>query len=224
MEPTTQPAVRRLAIFDLDGTLTRHDTFFPFVVGLLLRHPARWPRVALLLVPALGYLLRRLDRGGLKGAILHCLFNDMRRETVTAFARQYAEKVVPGRMFAEAVATFRTHLAGGDHVVVLSASPDLYVPEIARLLQAHEVICSEIRWSGDRLDGRLAGPNRRDHEKARVLEGLRVRMPELPVIAYGNSTADLAHMHRCEQGVYVNASPALAARLEQGGLRCVQWR
>jgi phosphatidylglycerophosphatase C len=224
VEQTTQPGPRRLAIFDLDGTLSRHDTYFPFVLGLLLRHPLRWPRIALLLIPALGYLLRRVDRGGLKGAILHCLFRNLARETIDAWARQYAAKVVPARLFAEAVAALRDHLAGGDHVVVLSASPDLFVPEIARLLGAHEVICTEVRWTGDRLDGRLAGPNRRDHEKARVLENLRVRMPELPVIAYGNSTADLIHMERCEQAVYVNASPALAARLTGQGMRCVQWR
>jgi phosphatidylglycerophosphatase C len=224
MEQAIRPTPRRLALFDLDGTLSRHDTFLPFVLGLLARHPSRWPRVVLLIVPALGYLLRRLDRGGLKGAILYCLFRGMSREVVNAWARRYAAVVVPARMFGEGVATLRSHLAGGDHVVVLSASPDLFVPEIARLLGADEVICTQIRWSADRLDGRLAGPNRRDHEKARVLDDLRVRMPGLPVIAYGNSTADLVHMQRCEQGIYVNASPALAAELTGRGLRCVQWR
>jgi phosphatidylglycerophosphatase C len=224
MQQAMQPVQRRLAIFDLDGTLSRHDTFIPFVLGLLGRQPARWPRVVLLLLPAAGFVLRRLDRGGLKGAILHCLFRGMPRETVDAWARRYAALVVPARMFAEGVATLRAHVARGDHVVLLSASPDLYVPEIGRLLGAHEVICTQIRWTGNRLDGRLAGPNRRDHEKARVVEELRLRLPEQPAIAYGNSTADLIHMQRCEQGVYVNASPARSAELTGSGLRCVQWR
>ena len=224
MEPSTQPATRRLAIFDLDGTLSRHDTFFPFVLGLLQQHPARWPRIVLLLIPALGYLLRILDRGGLKGAILYCLFRGMPRATINAWARQYAALVVPARMFAEAVAAFRAHRAGGDHVVVLSASPDLFVPDIARELGADEVICTQIRWTGEQLDGRLAGPNRRDHEKSRVLDELRARLPGLTVVAYGNSKADLVHMYRCEQGVYVNPGPALAAELAGRGLRCVQWR
>ena len=224
MEQPIQPGPRRLAIFDLDGTLSRHDTYIPFVLGLLGRHPARWPRVALLLIPALGYLLRRLDRGGLKGAILHCLFRNLPRETIEAWAQHYAATVVPARMFADAVATLRAHLAGGDYVVLLSASPDLFVPRIGRLLGAHEVICTQVRWNGALLDGRLAGPNRRDHEKARVLAQLRVRMPDLPVIAYGNSMPDLIHMQCCEQAVFVNASPALAAQLTRQGMRCVQWR
>lgn len=223
MPQANQPPPRRLAVFDLDGTLSRHDTFFPFVLGLLRQHPARWPRVALLLIPALGFFLRILDRGALKGAVLYCLFNGLSRTTITAFARHYAARVVPAELFVEAVAAFRQHLASGDHVVVLSASPDLYVPDIARELGAHEVICTAIRWNGDKLDGRLAGPNRRDHEKARVLETLRLRMPDLPVIAYGNSRVDLIHMYRCEYGVYVNADAALTAELTGRGLRCVKW-
>jgi phosphatidylglycerophosphatase C len=224
VQQTTPSGPQRLAIFDLDGTISRHDTFFPFVLGLLSRHPGRWLRVVLLLVPALGYLLHRLDRGGLKGAILHCLFRGMPRSVVGAWARQYASIVFPQRMFAEALEAFRGHLAAGDHVVLLSASPDLFVPDIGRELGAHEVICTRIRWDGDLLDGRLAGPNRRDHEKSRVLDQLRTRMPKLPVIAYGNSTADLVHMYRCEQAVYVNAGATLAAELGRRGLRCVQWQ
>jgi phosphatidylglycerophosphatase C len=215
---------RRLALFDLDGTLSRRDTFLPFAAGLLWRHPARWPRLALLAWPALGYLLRRIDRGALKGAVIHLLFAGLPRPTVADWARRYAQIVVPGRMFADAVSAFRQHLAEGDHVVLLSASPDLFVPEIGRELGAHEVICTAIRWEADRLDGRLAGPNRRDHEKARVLAALRAAHPGLPVIAYGNSPPDLIHMQHCEAAVYVNAAPALAASLGARGMRCVSWR
>ena len=221
-QPRQAPA-RRLALFDLDGTLTRRDTFFPFVVGLLLHRPGRWPRA--LLVPLLlaGDLLGRLDRGGLKGGILHALFSGMPREAMHAYATTYAAGVVPARMFPEAVETFRGHLEQGDHVVVLSASPDLFVPDIAQRLGAHEVICTQVRWDGGRLDGRLASANRRDHEKARVLQALRVAHPGLPVIAYGNSPADLIHMRTCEEAVYINAGPGLAARLRAEGIRTANW-
>jgi len=171
-----------------------------------------------------GYLSGRLDRGAFKGAVLHTLFGGLPRATIERWATAFATAVVPGRLFADALQTLQGHLSAGDHVVLLSASPDLYVPLIARQLRTHEVHCTAVRWQGDRLDGRLAGPNRRDHEKARVLEALRAAHPGLSVIAYGNSPADLIHMRRCEQAVYVNASPQLAAELSGEGLRCVNWR
>lgn len=216
----------RLALFDLDGTLTRGDTYRGFVLELLAAHPARWPRALLLPLLAAGYALRVLDRGALKGAILRLLFAGLPRDTVQVFAQRYAAEVVPRRMFPDALAALRGHLAAGDRVVVLSASPDLYVPDIGHLLGAHETHCTAIRWKADMLDGRLAGANRRGPEKTRVLEMLRRVHPGLPVIAYGNSEPDLAHMALCEEAVYVNARGRLVASLAARfpAMRCVTWR
>lgn len=222
MEPAAGTS-RRIALFDLDGTLTRRDTYFPFVLGLLARHPARWLRIALLPGPVAGYLLRRLDRGALKGAILRLLFAGLPRAVLEQWATRFAAATVATRMHGAGVATLKAHLQAGDRVVLLSASPDLYVPLIGQGLGAHEVHCTRIRWDGDRLDGRLAGPNRRDHEKARVLEQLRAANPGLPVIAYGNSAPDLIHMRLCEEAVYVNPAAAETASLTASGMRCVQW-
>lgn len=215
---------RRLALFDLDGTITRRDSFQGFVLGLLARHPARALRLALLLAPLAGFLLRLTDRGALKGAILHLLFGGLPRAAVGQWAALYAAEVVPARLFPDAVAAVRSHLAAGDQVVLLSASPDLYVPEIGRLLGIGEVHCTAIRWRGERLDGRLAGPNRRDHEKLRVLESLRAAHPGLPVIAYGNSTPDLIHMQQCEEAVFVNPQARIHTVLAARGVRAVHWR
>lgn len=217
------PAAPRLAVFDLDGTLTRADTFGPWVLGLLARHPLRALRLPLLIIPSLGYLLGITGRGGLKGAILRLLFRGLRRETIEQWTAQYVQLVVPARMFTEALAALRAHQAAGDRVVLLSASPDLYVPRIGAELGVHETVCTQVRWQGERVDGRLAGENRRGEEKLRVLERLRQAYPALPVIAYGNSESDLPHMFLCEQAVYVNAGPALSDRLAARGFRCVNW-
>ena len=196
------------------------------MLGLLARQPARWFRVPLLLLPVAGFALGRIDRGGLKGAVLRLLFGGLPRATVAAWAGRFAARAAREAMHPQGVATLQAHLAAGDRVVVLSASPDLYVPLLAGHLGAHEVHCTTIRWQEqeDRLDGRLAGANRRDEEKSRVLDDLRTAHPGLPVIAYGNSEADLVHMRRCEQAVYVNAPPALAASLSDEGITCVDWR
>lgn len=215
---------RRLALFDLDGTLSRHDTFVPFVLGLLWRNPARWLRLPLLLAPLLGYTLGRMDRGALKGAILHRLFAGLPRSRVASWAGHFAAQAVRHRMHEDGVRVLRSHLAAGDQVVLLSASPDLYVPLLGQALGVHETHCTQVRWNGDRLDGRLAGPNRRDAEKSRVLETLRVANPDMAVIAYGNSQPDLDHMLRCEEAVYVNPSARQAAQLAAAGLRCAKWR
>jgi len=217
--------VRRLALFDLDGTLARGDTLRGFVPRLLARHPGRWPRALLLPCFFAAYAAGLLDRGRLKGGILHLLFAGLPRAAVAPVAQGFAAHVLARRLFAAGLDELRSHLAAGDLVVLLSASPDLYVPEIGRLLGVHETHCTQVRWHAGNLDGRLDGPNRRGPEKTRVLAGLRSAHPGLPVIAYGNSPSDLDHMRLCEQAVFVNARGRLAARLAAAdpAIRRVQW-
>ena len=148
---------QRLAVFDLDGTLTRSDTFVAFTCGLLARNPVRLLRVPLLVIPLLAFALRIHDRGTLKGAILHTLFNGLPRAEVHAWAQQFAQSAVARRMFPEALAAFRAHVAAGDPTVLMSASPDLYVPLIARELGASESFCTPVRWNADRLARFLKG-------------------------------------------------------------------
>jgi phosphatidylglycerophosphatase C len=217
------PALR-LAIFDLDGTLTRRDTFAPFILRLLLRHPDRWWRMVLLLPPIAAWFAGRSNRGRLKGAIVHALFAGLTRNEVNAWSDHYSQQVVAGGMFAEALLRFRAHQSAGDITVLLSASPDLYVPRIAAELGASEVHCTQLKWNGDRLDGRLIGENRRGAEKVKVLEQLRARHPGLAAIAYGNSSVDLAHMVLCEESVYVNGSANLRQAHRAPGLTWVDWK
>ena len=214
----------RLALFDLDGTITRRDTFAPWVLGLLRRHPGRWWRAPALLLHLLLYALRIHDRGSLKGAVMHTLFAGMHRETVAAWSREFAHLAATELAFPEALEAIRTHRADGEELILLSASPDTYVPLIGEALGFSRTICSEVRWKDDLLDGRLIGANRRGPEKSRVLEALRAERPGRRVIGYGNSPPDLDHLLRCEEAVYVNAGPGLRRRLVLPKLRYVHWR
>jgi phosphatidylglycerophosphatase C len=216
-------ATRRLAIFDLDGTISRHDTFMPFLLGFLLRHPWRLPRLLLALPAVLGFPLGVVGRGPLKAALIRAGFGDLSRSQISDWAERYVPRVIATGLFAQALAAIDAHRRDGDALVLMSASPDLYVPLLGRRLGFDRTVCTEITWNGERLEGRLATPNRRGEEKTRCLEKLRADYPALDVIAYGNSESDLDHLRRCDEGVYVNGGPALRRNPLAQGLRHVDW-
>jgi phosphatidylglycerophosphatase C len=216
-------AAPRLAVFDLDGTLTRSDTFSQFVVAALRRWPTRVWRLPLALAPLLRYALARSDRGELKGELLHCLLGGLHRNQVAALAADFATRVVTRGVHAEAPEVLRAHRVAGDVLVLMSASPDLYVATIAALLGFDACRCTAVRWDGEFLDGRLAGPNCRGLEKSKQLGELRRLYPGRAVIAYGNSTPDLDHMRSCENAVYVNATGHERRALEAEGMAVVRW-
>lgn len=213
----------RLAVFDLDGTITRHDTLARYVWGFLLRHPWRMPR-ALGVVPALlAFTLRLCGRGRLKAALMRSALGGVTRSELAHWNERFIAHLLAHGTFAAARERISEHARAGDHLVLMSASPELYVPAIARALGMHEVICTGVRWHGERLDGRLSTPNRRGEEKVRCLNALRARLPG-PASAYGNSGADLAHLVLVEHGVLVNGSRRARRAARRAGLRRERWR
>jgi phosphatidylglycerophosphatase C len=212
-----------LAVFDLDGTITRRDTFGPFLWGFLWRRPWRLARALLALPAAARFTLNR-DRGALKGAIIHALLGGAKRASIARWAERHVAELLAVGLYAEALAAIAMHRARGDRLLLMSASTDLYIPLIGRALGFDEIICTEVRWrADDRLDGRLASANCRGEEKRRCLAAVIARDAPGRVYAYGDSRADLLHMQLVQEAYLVNTSPRLAA-LQAGHVQLRHWQ
>ena len=215
---------RVLALFDLDGTITRRDTLLPYLAGFLLRHPQRLLRLPRVLPALARFLLRRVDRGELKAALLQAVLGGRRRAELDAWTAQFVSELLRHGLFGDALTAIARHRRQGDTLALLSASTDLYVPAIAAALGFAEVLCTGVEWNGDRLVGRLTTPNRRGAEKVRCLAQLRARYPQLPVTAYGNTRADVAHLSLADRGVLVNGSRRARRAARRAGVDCRVWR
>ena len=212
----------RLVVFDLDGTITRYDTFFPYVLGYLQRRPWRLPGL-LLGLPALARFVLKRDHGELKSALLRATLRGCSRGELDEWTEHFVPSLLAHGLFADALDTIAAHRREGDRLVLMSASTDLYVPCIARKLGFAEVICTGVRWNGDHLSGELTTPNRRGPEKARCFAALRERYPDLSTVAYGNARSDLDHLRLADRGVLVNGTQRARQEATRDGIQCVQW-
>jgi HAD superfamily hydrolase (TIGR01490 family) len=211
-----------LAVFDLDGTITRRDTLLPFLIQALGRRPWRTPRLALALPGALRFLLWR-DRGAFKGALIHAVLGGLKRTTLERWAERFVPRVLQRGLYAEALQAISMHRQQGDRLLLMSASADLYVPRIARALGFEQSVCTKVRWRSDaRLDGHLATANCYGAEKLRCLQALLALEPAGRIYAYGNSHSDLEHMQLAQQAYLVNGS-ARARRAAGPHIQAVYW-
>jgi phosphatidylglycerophosphatase C len=215
---------RWVALFDLDGTLTWRDTFMLFLLSFLRQHPSRL--LGLWRLPfALGiYLARNGDRGTLKSQVIRMAMGGANRAVIDGCADSFVSSLGPRhRLRPAALAVLEAHRAAGDHLVLLSASPDLYVPRIGRALGFERTLCTEIQWQGDVLAGALKTANRQGAEKLRCLNWLRTQYPGLPIVAYGNSGADLEHMRHADRALLVNGNAAARRLAAQWGIPTSNW-
>lgn len=214
----------RVAIFDLDGTITRHDTLVPYALGFMVRkRPWRLPALLLVAPVLLAYAVGLIDRGGLKAAFIRASLGGCRREKIERWTGGFVERLLAHGVFPQALEAIRAHAHAGDRLVLLSASTDLYVPAIGQALGFQEAICTGVRWNGERLCGSLTTPNRRGEEKARCVSALRVRYPGIQYVAYGNAQSDLAHLSLVERGILVNGSASARRDAAREGISCVDW-
>ncbi|MGD9599035.1 MAG: HAD family hydrolase [Steroidobacteraceae bacterium] len=213
-----------VAVFDLDGTITRRDTLFPYVVACLARRPWRLAKLLLVLPALLVYALGGRDRGRLKAKLIGRTLGGATRADIAAWNDRYLPRVMAHGLLRDAVAAIARHRSRGDALVLMSASVDLYVPSLGERLGFDRTICTGVAWHGGRLTGALTTPNRRGAEKARCLAALRAEFGDALVTAYGNSASDLPHLRLADRGVLVNASRATLPRAKRDGIECVQWR
>ena len=215
----------QLVFFDLDETITRHDTLLAHAMGLMLRRrPWRLLLLVTVIPPLIQFLAGRTDEGRVKQAFIQATLGGTKRSTLDAWTARFVPKVIAKGTFANALRQIDAHRRRGDYLILMSASTDLYVPAIAQALGFNETICTGVRWNGDRLDGTLTTPNRKGPEKAVCFMQARAQHPGLTTIAYGNSSTDLPHLQLANQGVLVNGSAKARRAAQALALTCVQWR
>jgi phosphatidylglycerophosphatase C len=210
----------RLVLFDLDGTITYGDTLLPYVTGFLARSGRSRLRMARLMPTLAAFAVGAADHGAVKSTFIRLTLGGATRAQLNAWTDEFVPAVIARGSSPGALAMVQSHRDAGDHLVLMSASTDLYVPQIGAKLGFHEVICTGIAFdAAGRLDGALTTPNRRGAQKVQCFEALKQQHPGLEVVAYGNAGSDLAHLVLADQPRLVNASAATIRQAAALGLK-----
>lgn len=190
---------RVVAAFDFDGTLSRRDTFVPFLrsaCGDAALAGAIASRLHVLLAAGVG----RVSRGRAKETLLQPLLGGRRLADLEPVAEAFAARVLATAMWPPGLERLEWHRRRGDEVVIVSASPELYLAPVGRELGARAVLATGLEVDGaGRITGRLAGPNVRGAEKVVRLDAW-LGGDAAEVWAYGNSDGDRQLLARADRG------------------------
>lgn len=223
--------MRHLAIYDMDKTITATPTWTRFLVhAARSRAPWRLALLPLVGIAGLGYLLKLIDRAGLKQLSQRLLLGralapaDLETVAETFATAEIASGVLHGareRIEADRAADYR--------LVMATASHGYYAAAIARHLGFDDVVATQARRDGQgRILSLIEGDNCYGPVKLRMVESWMQRAgiarDDIHVRAYSDHVSDAPLLEWADEGFAVNAHGPLRALAAARGWPLLDWR
>lgn len=209
----------RIAIYDLDNTLTRRATFTPFLV-FAAKRIAPW-RLALLPVwvaMMIGYRAGLYDRTALKTRGMRLLLGVTDIATLEKLGRQFADRRMKNDGFMPAaLALLEEDRAQGARIVVATAAFEFYARAFADHLRIDTVIGTH--WDDCSIPGgnchgetKLARVRQWAEQEGQSLEEMDLRF-------VSDSFADAPLLELADDPIFITASSGKRARAQARGWR-----
>lgn len=223
--------MHRLAIYDMDKTITAQPTWTRFLIhAARMRAPWRLALLPAVGLAGIGYLLKLTDRAGLKRISQRLMLGRaLAPEEMARMAEAFADVELETGVLHGARARIAADRAAGYRLVMATASHHYYAAAIAHRLGFDAVIATnaERDAEGHILSG-LEGENCYGPAKLRMVEnwmqGQRLARADLHVRAYSDHVSDAPLLEWADEPFAVNAHGPLAALAQRKGWPVLDWR
>lgn len=220
--------MQRLAIYDMDKTITKAATWTPFLTHYARSRP--WDGIGISAVPGpvLLYALKLIDRARLKEMTQRLVMGRRAKlATVEAVAGSFGRRIAAEAVYDEARARIAADRAAGYRIVLATASYDFYVRPIATALGIDDVIATPSTIEGDRLVSRIAGENCYGPAKLRMIEAWMaeqgIARADAQVRFYSDHLSDAPALEWADEAFAVNPHGPLRALAAEKGWTVLDW-
>lgn len=222
---------QRLAIYDMDKTVTRDPTWTAFLIhAAKARAPWRLALLPAAGVAGIGYMLKLVSRARLKEISQRLMLGHaLAPGEMSGLAEGFAGAVVASGVLEGARARIAADRAAGYRLVLATASHGYYAAAIATRLGFDDVVATRAMRDGQgRFLSRLEGDNCYGPAKLRMIEAWMaergIARGDAYVRAYSDHVSDAPLLGWADEGFAVNAHGPLRALAAERGWPLLEWR
>jgi HAD superfamily hydrolase (TIGR01490 family) len=216
-------AAETVAIFDLDGTITRHDTYLAFLLFVLARRPHRLAHCIAQSVTVLRFALGRASNDDLKRCLLRAVAGGLDRPSLDTLADRFAEQCCARMVKPAARQRIAWHRSQGHRLILATASLDLTAERIGQRLGFDATLATRAAWHDGRITGELASANLRGDHKLAAIQALYTACPMPHVFAYSDHHSDLPLLRFADHPTAVDPTRRLADSAQASGMAIEHW-
>ena len=180
--------MKRIALFDFDGTITRKDSLFDFI-AFVKGERKLWVGMLALAPMLIQYKLKLLSNDEAKQRMLSYFFSGMDVQQFKKLGEEYALTKIDTIVRPKAMEQIVWHQAQGDTVVIVSASIRCWLDAWCK---KHNImlISTELVKENEKITGRFSTRNCYGKEKVqRLKESFDLKSYQY-IYAYGDSAGD----------------------------------
>jgi putative phosphoserine phosphatase/1-acylglycerol-3-phosphate O-acyltransferase len=212
-----------LAIFDLDGTIIRGDSYREMVHYI---YPNRGQLQSTIV--SFAGICRRLHLISLKRykeiSLLH--FRGWSRDEIEQWGVLFYRTRIARLIAQQARAVIRKHKAENRILVLATGSPDVYVHAVADALELDHVLCTRLQYERGYFTGRIMGEDcLAEAKRNRVISYANMLRAELKQsYFYTDQHSDLSLLNLVGNPYAVNPTPELQRFSESRNWPILDWR
>lgn len=178
-----------IAFFDLDGTITKKDTFIEFIkfvrgnlfffLGLVVLSPK-----------IISYFLRIYPNYKLKELFFSFYLKKFNEKELLKLGNEFGKLRMPLLVNEAAIERIKWHLLKNHQVVILTASSPIWLSYWCENLSI-QLIGTIFETVNGRYTGKIEGKNCHGNEKKRIVKKILLQKTYSKTYGYGNSKSDL---------------------------------
>jgi HAD superfamily hydrolase (TIGR01490 family) len=192
--------MKRLALFDFDGTITEKDSFLAFIIFCFGRRKAVAGLIRCLHVIVL-YKAGLLPNGTAKRMVFSRFFKGMPAVEFEDFCLRFSSGMTDLLVRPEAAEEISGLQAEGTDIVIVSASLENYLSGWCAD-NSFRLVATKIETSGGCLTGGFASPNCYGEEKVRRIKAELDIGSYDEIYAYGDTKGDLPMLELAHKKYY----------------------
>lgn len=186
--------LEKLAIFDVDYTITKRETLIEFYRFMIKKNPKLLLHIPKIIGSGILYASKYYDLKGAKEQFLAFTVG-IREDDMKQLVKEFYEKKLSKILYRDAIETIKKFKAEGFKIYLISASAEIYLNELYCIKEVDKVIGTRLIIKDGKYVKGFEGENNKGEEKVkRLLQDLKKDNIEVDFKAsymFSDSMADL---------------------------------
>lgn len=154
----------RLAIFDIDFTLTNKETLIEFYKFMIKKKPSLIVHMPRSLFAGILYIFKVYNLKRAKEAFISFI-DSVEEKELESIIKEFYEKVLSKILYEDSMEMIKKLKKNGCKIILISASSEFYLKEFYNIKEVDKIIGTRYEFGNKKTRGRIIGANCKGEEK-----------------------------------------------------------